>query len=389
MKFAAVDLPEANDLTVGIMALVAQQEREAISKRTKEALAIARSRGVKRATRTARQPCAGLVKQERRYGPPSRGTPSDMSGTSHRWSTKSAPAARPPPGDRHQLNDRGMLIPRGVRWHVSKANLLDRLGVRGRHAPVSVMCFVEALRCLRRSMVETIVRIRTRFASAGRLTMLASLGLRLSFGLCPQLLLLKLPRTGPSVGQVLDIDAGASRVVWAVVGRPGPETTCSGAVATTGLEYQGALADGVGAGPTQVTVDTLGLPGSSAATASSSPASDRFWRWPGRPSRRTTWASAPSGRSGARPPPVSGGLLDLQAGSWLTWKTVGAARFESLSTRRKRLGGEQSRNTLRFDSTGSHAFPARRATSRSPATAPSGSSVMKRHPWATARCGSR
>ena len=30
VKFAAVDLPEANDLTVGIMALVAQQEREAI-----------------------------------------------------------------------------------------------------------------------------------------------------------------------------------------------------------------------------------------------------------------------------------------------------------------------------------------------------------------------
>src|SRR3954465_1048265 len=47
VKFAAVDLPEANDLTVGILALVAQQEREAISRRTKEALAIARSRGVK------------------------------------------------------------------------------------------------------------------------------------------------------------------------------------------------------------------------------------------------------------------------------------------------------------------------------------------------------
>jgi hypothetical protein len=47
VKFAAVDLPEANDLTVGIMALVAQVEREAISKRTKEALAVARSRGVK------------------------------------------------------------------------------------------------------------------------------------------------------------------------------------------------------------------------------------------------------------------------------------------------------------------------------------------------------
>ena len=34
VSFVAVDMPEANDLTVGIMALVAQQEREAISRRT-------------------------------------------------------------------------------------------------------------------------------------------------------------------------------------------------------------------------------------------------------------------------------------------------------------------------------------------------------------------
>ena len=43
----AVELAEANDLTVGIIALVAQAEREAISWRTKEALAIATARGVK------------------------------------------------------------------------------------------------------------------------------------------------------------------------------------------------------------------------------------------------------------------------------------------------------------------------------------------------------
>ena len=47
MRFSAEDLPEANDLTVGIMAVVARQEREAISRRTKEALSVDRSRGVK------------------------------------------------------------------------------------------------------------------------------------------------------------------------------------------------------------------------------------------------------------------------------------------------------------------------------------------------------
>lgn len=47
VRFVAVDMPEANDLTVWIMALVAQADREAISRRTNEALAVAKSRGVK------------------------------------------------------------------------------------------------------------------------------------------------------------------------------------------------------------------------------------------------------------------------------------------------------------------------------------------------------
>ena len=47
VEFLAVDMPTANKLTVGIMALVAEQEREAISARTKAALAAAKGRGVK------------------------------------------------------------------------------------------------------------------------------------------------------------------------------------------------------------------------------------------------------------------------------------------------------------------------------------------------------
>jgi DNA invertase Pin-like site-specific DNA recombinase len=47
VRFTAVDMPHADNFTVGIMALVAQKERESISERTKAALAAAKARGVK------------------------------------------------------------------------------------------------------------------------------------------------------------------------------------------------------------------------------------------------------------------------------------------------------------------------------------------------------
>lgn len=46
-RFVAADMPEANELTIHIMAAVAQAERKAISKRTVEALAAAKARGTK------------------------------------------------------------------------------------------------------------------------------------------------------------------------------------------------------------------------------------------------------------------------------------------------------------------------------------------------------
>ncbi len=47
VDFVAVDMPHADKFTVGIMALVAEKERDLISQRTKDGLAAAKRRGIK------------------------------------------------------------------------------------------------------------------------------------------------------------------------------------------------------------------------------------------------------------------------------------------------------------------------------------------------------
>lgn len=129
VRFVAADMPEANDLTVGVMALVAQQEREAISKRTKEALAAAKARGVKLGNPNGAEALRKAAKGN--------------TASVHAIQTKADRHAQDlaPVVDSlrsegitslgalaNNLNDKGMLTPRGGRWHKSSVrNLLQRL----------------------------------------------------------------------------------------------------------------------------------------------------------------------------------------------------------------------------------------------------------------------
>lgn len=129
-KFVAADLPDANELTVGIMALVAQQERKAISKRTTEALAAAKARGVR----------LGNPNGARALLRSAKGNTASLSVIKEKASNH-ADQLRPIIGAlagegicslgpiATALNDRGILTPRGGRWHKSSVrNLLARLG---------------------------------------------------------------------------------------------------------------------------------------------------------------------------------------------------------------------------------------------------------------------
>ncbi len=130
VRFIAADMPDANELTVGIMALVAQQEREAISKRTKEALTAAKARGTKLGNPNG---AAAL----RRAGKGNGASLEVIKAKADEHASHlgvvlealKAEGVSSLGGIASALNDRGMLTPRGGKWHKSSVrNLLDRLG---------------------------------------------------------------------------------------------------------------------------------------------------------------------------------------------------------------------------------------------------------------------
>jgi len=129
VRFVAADMPEANDLTVGIMALVAEQERRTISRRTGEALAAAKARGV----RLGNPNGAAALRPSPDGGPELRRTVAekadafarDLASVVEAIRAEGATSLR---GIAEALNARGIRTQRGGRWWASNVRaLLERL----------------------------------------------------------------------------------------------------------------------------------------------------------------------------------------------------------------------------------------------------------------------
>jgi len=131
VKFVAADLPQANNLTIGIMALVAQQEAEAISKRTKEALQAAKRRGKVLGNPNG---AAALLRADK--GNTAAISVIKSKADHHAANLQPVIDSLKAEGIvslgkiAKALNDRGMLTPRGGIWHkTSVSNLLARISV--------------------------------------------------------------------------------------------------------------------------------------------------------------------------------------------------------------------------------------------------------------------
>lgn len=130
VKFIAADMPDANELTVGIMALVAQQEREAISKRTKEALGAAKKRGTvlgnpngaEALRRAAKGNAAGIKAIQLQADAHAEDLRPVLLDLANEGITSLGAIAK-------ALNHRGIQTPRGGAWFkTSVSNLITRLG---------------------------------------------------------------------------------------------------------------------------------------------------------------------------------------------------------------------------------------------------------------------
>ncbi len=129
VDFIAVDFPTANRLTIHILAAVAEHEREMISRRTKEALAAAKARGVKLGNPhhlTDAHRAEGRVVAARARAATADAFARDVAPVIEEVRAEGAASLR---ATARGLNDRGVPAPAGGEWSaVQVRRVLRRLG---------------------------------------------------------------------------------------------------------------------------------------------------------------------------------------------------------------------------------------------------------------------
>ena len=131
-KFTAADMPEADEFTIHILAAVAQRERKLISERTKGALAAAKGRGVKLGNPNG---AAAIKRAGKGTGAALEAVRRNAAGRAVEYAETvediRASGATSLPAIAKELNERGIVTPRGGKWHPSSVrNLLARLEAR-------------------------------------------------------------------------------------------------------------------------------------------------------------------------------------------------------------------------------------------------------------------
>jgi DNA invertase Pin-like site-specific DNA recombinase len=125
IAFTAADMPNAYRLTVGIMAMVAEEERRAISERTKAALAAAKARGVKPGGRPESFKNTELGRQRgtEARGPKRAARAKDLAPVIEAIRAEGITSAT---GIAKPLNERGIPTARGTEWQAIQVQRLER-----------------------------------------------------------------------------------------------------------------------------------------------------------------------------------------------------------------------------------------------------------------------